>query len=275
MRPPTFTILGASGFVGRNLVKYLKSAGLQCKAPHRDSIKTARNYAGHLIYAIGLTSDFRTHPLETVEAHVCLLHKILAEAEFDSLTYLSSTRLYQGVEGTAENSSLKINPHALDSIYNISKAMGESLCLHSGRKNVKIARVSNIVGLRDDADIFIEQVLHDVVAKGRVHIQDSLLHAKDYVSIDDAVSAIVKIALSEADGCFNIASGENTSHRKLLRHLKSHFEFELEGGGGDLEQSLAPICIDRARAILGFEPKPFDKFFPKYLDQYKRMRGLA
>jgi nucleoside-diphosphate-sugar epimerase len=269
------TVLGASGFIGSNLTNHLKKQGYSCSAPLRDDVSIYSKPLGHIVYAIGLTADFRTRPLDTVEAHVCVLRKLLAEAEFESLTYLSSTRFYRYAQSTSEQTSFSMNPTRFDSIYDLSKLMGESMCLHSGRENIKIARLSNVIGLRNDCDIFIDQVLNDIVNKGSILFKDSIYSSKDYISIQDVSTILAQLSLSSETGCFNIASGENTSNLKILDFLKRKFSFDFLGSGKEEPTDLLPIDISRTQKIFEFMPMSFDKFFPSYLDHFKKYRSVT
>ena len=269
-----FTVLGASGFIGSNLSKHLKKQGFSCSAPLRNDVSIYTKPLGHVVYAIGLTADFRTRPLDTVEAHVCVLRKLLAEAEFESLTYLSSTRFYRYAQSASEQTSFSMNPIRLDSIYDLSKLMGESMCLHSGRKNIKIARLSNVIGIRNDCDIFIDQVLNDIVNKGSVQFKDSIKSSKDYISIEDICTILTQLSLSSETGCFNVASGENTSNLRILNFLKRKFSFEFLGSASDGHTDLPPIDISRTQKIFGFIPMPFEQFFPSYLEDFKKYRRI-
>jgi nucleoside-diphosphate-sugar epimerase len=270
-----FTVLGASGFIGSNLVNYLKKQGYSCIAPLRDDVSIYGRSLGHIIYAIGLTADFRTRPLDTIEAHVCILRKLLAEAEFESLTYLSSARFYRYAQSTSEQTSFSMDPARFDSIYDLSKLMGESMCLHSGRTNIKIARLSNVVGLRNDSDIFIDQVLNDIVNKGSILFNDSIEASKDYISIEDISPILTKVSLSPETGCFNIASGENTSNLEILNFLRREFSFEFLGSGSEEPTNLPSIDISRAHRLFEFTPTPFKIFFPNYLAQFKENRRIT
>jgi nucleoside-diphosphate-sugar epimerase len=270
-----FTVLGGSGFIGSNLVNYIKKQGYSCNAPLRDDVSIYGKPLGHIVYAIGLTADFRTRPLDTVEAHVCILRKLLAEAEFESLTYLSSARFYRYAQSTSEQTSFSMDPARFDSIYDLSKLMGESMCLHSGRTNIKIARLSNVVGLRNDCDIFIDQVLNDIVNKGSILLKDSIEASKDYISIEDISPILTKVSLSPETGCFNIASGENTSNLEILNFLKSEFSFDFLGSGSGDPTNLPAIDISRAHRLFEFTPTPFEKFFPNYLVQFKENRRIT
>src|ERR1044072_4835036 len=139
------TVLGASGFIGSHLIKRLDELGLPFNAPGRDQTIFSGS-AGHVIYCIGLTADFRSRPFDTVRAHVCKLLEVLQNVNFDSLTYLSSTRLYGTDKSEArEEDSFRVNSLNPDDLYNISKAMGESIALNCG-KNTRVVRLSKVYG---------------------------------------------------------------------------------------------------------------------------------
>ena len=78
-----FTVLGSSGFVGAHLVRHLRSRGDEVLRPGRDAV--VNGDLGHVVYAIGLTADFRTQPYATIEAHVSRLARLLERARFESL----------------------------------------------------------------------------------------------------------------------------------------------------------------------------------------------
>src|SRR5690349_9863815 len=122
-----FTILGGQGFIGSRLTSWLRQRGHEVFVPRRDE-RLVGKQLGLAVYAIGVTSDFRQRPFDTVAAHVCRLNEVLRECDFESLTYLSSTRVYHGLQGIAdENSRLTVDPQRPDELYNISKLAGESL----------------------------------------------------------------------------------------------------------------------------------------------------
>src|SRR3954463_10632871 len=128
------TILGGSGFIGSALVERLAKIGLSCQAPDRGQKLTGKKL-GDVIYCVGLTADFRTRPLETVEAHVCHLLSILKSCEFQSLVYLSSSRVYRNQEGIArEGDPLTVDSSNPDDLYAISKLMGEAIAMTCGQK---------------------------------------------------------------------------------------------------------------------------------------------
>src|SRR5919197_813364 len=64
------TVLGASGFIGGHLAKHFRALGYECLTPGRNEPSLYETDLGDVIYAIGLTADFRQRPLDTIEAHV-------------------------------------------------------------------------------------------------------------------------------------------------------------------------------------------------------------
>jgi nucleoside-diphosphate-sugar epimerase len=215
-----FTILGANGFIGSHLVSFLNSKGCICYAPSKGDDELFNRPLGHVIYCIGLTADFRRYPLATVEAHVCFLKKLLERADFTSLLYLSSTRVYQGNVKTQEDEPLHVFPDA-DGLYNLTKLTGEALCLQTGKG--KVARLSNIVG--DGAsESFLAQLMAEA-ATGNVQLRSSPESAKDYLLIDDAIQALAALACHNVGGIYNVAFGKNTTTTDILAALKNCFSF--------------------------------------------------
>ena len=219
-----FTVLGANGFIGRHLVRHLRSLDHTVFAPGRGDQLIYSQPLGHVIYAIGVTADFRTRPLETMEAHVAVLCEFLRHARVESLTYLSSTRIYRGTASTGENAEFRVNPADPGDLYNLSKMAGEALCLAQPSKAVRIARLSNVYAsqLQESSanrQNFLYSVIDDAVLDRRVVLRTSLDSAKDYVAIDDVCRAISRIAQNGTERIYNVASGQNTSHAQLTQVL--------------------------------------------------------
>ncbi len=271
---PTLTVLGAAGFIGSHLVRHLRARGFPCLAPSRGDELSARHGLGHVIYAAGLTADFRSRPLDTVEAHVCLLQQLIRQGNFASLTYLSSTRVYASAANTDESATLTVNPNVPGDLYNLSKLMGEALCLHSGHPQMKVARLSNIVGLRRDPDIFIDQLLEEGLTNGKIVFRTNLESRKDYLLIDDAVELIARIALSSESGIFNVASGEAVSNRQIAEALKTEMGFTIEVSPNAAAWNFTAVNVEKIKARFGFCAQRFADYFPAYLQRYRQHKGM-
>jgi nucleoside-diphosphate-sugar epimerase len=247
------TVLGASGFIGSHLVSWLEARSVPYWAPGRDEDLRGREL-GHVVYCIGLTGDFRFHPRATVEAHVCKVQRLLDE-DFESLTYLSSTRLYRGGQSPArEENPLRVNPTDADDLYNISKAMGESLLL-AGAKPVKVVRLSHVYGLDWGSRSFLSSVTTAAVQDGRVVLHSALASERDYVSIEDVLQLIFDIVTSGRHRIYNVASGKNVSNEQIVARLVAVTGCQVEVDPAAVTVRFPRIDTSRITAEFGFTPR--------------------
>ncbi len=252
-----FTIFGSSGYIGNALTKHLSSVDQDVFLPQRNDISVYEKSLGHVIYAIGITADFRSKPFETIDAHICYLRSLLERANFESFVYLSSTRVYQGLDNSrvSEDDNLTVNPNDSSDLYNLSKLMGESLCLCSG-KNVKVARLSNVIGGSHDlaSTNFIPSLINEA-RNGHIVLQSGINSAKDYIKLEDVVSLLLNIATRGREKIYNVASGVNVTHRewieKITQITRASFEFDTTK-----KSIIHPsINIDRCKKEFNFTPK--------------------
>jgi nucleoside-diphosphate-sugar epimerase len=214
-----WTVLGGSGFVGRAVAAELQRLGCTVRVPSRDDPAWLEGDLGHVIYAIGRTADFRSRPFDTVAAHVDVLATILQHARFDSLLYLSSTRVYQGAAAGGEQADLVINPNHPDHLYNLSKLMGESLCLNDPRMAVRVVRLANIYGANMPPS-FLRMLLAAAASNQPLTLQDHPQTAKDYISLNDVAMMLPRIALSGTHRLYNLASGQAVTHQEIIDLLQ-------------------------------------------------------
>ena len=220
-----FTVLGAGGFIGGQLAEALKAEDSDVVyAPLRQGKSTIWDKVmgrdlGHVFYCIGLTANFRSRPYDTVEAHVCFLRQLLEQGRFESITYLSSTRVYEGATSTRESATLQVSPGDPGHLYNLSKLMGESLSLACGHK-ARVVRLSNVFGRDMPRQNFISQVLEEASNTGRVRLLTAPQSEKDFVSINDVIRWLPKIAMGGTRQIYNVASGTNTSNAEIALLLE-------------------------------------------------------
>ena len=227
------TVFGAGGFIGSHLVRHLRDSGIEHRAPARDELPSAP--LGHVIYCIGLTADFRTRPLDTVEAHVCRLLDVVRTCTFDSLLYLSSTRLLSGRQD----------------LYNLSKATGEALVLSidGGR----VARLSNVYG-PGQSPTFLTEIVEEAETRGSITLRTTLDSAKDYVSVDDAVRLLVQIALHGRERVYNVASGVNVTNEELTAAIARRTGCKVTVAPDAERIVFPPVDVAAIRAEFGFTP---------------------
>ena len=215
-----FTVLGGEGFIGRRLRRSLEERpGASVFVPTRAELEEflatpGPPDMGHVFYCIGRTADFRTRPFDTVEAHVCLLRRVLQAGRFLSLTYLSSTRVYEGATDTSEGTALSLCPANPGHLYNLSKVMGEMLC-HAAAPRARVVRLSNVFGDGMPPLNFLAQLMREAAQTGSVRFLTAPNSAKDFVSVEDVVHWLPEIALRGVSPTYNIASGYNISNARL------------------------------------------------------------
>lgn len=240
-----FTVLGAGGTIGRALAQRLRADGADVAALSRGEPWSAALAGRHVIYAVGLTADFRMRPFDTVEAHVGLLAQVLRAGGFVSLLYLSSTRVYAGAAATSESTPLIVDPSDPSNLYNLSKLLGEALCFAQTEATVRVARLSNVVGGDDAGSENFVPVLRREAAGGCIRLRSAPDSAKDYLHIDDAVAWLLAIATGGRERLYNVARGENLTHAQWLQALQARSGCTVEVAPGAPRLAWAPIDVRR------------------------------
>lgn len=250
-----FTVLGASGSIGGRLQRSLEEDGAEVFAPARGDPELFARSLGRVFYCVGLTGDFRARPLETVEAHVGLLRDVLDRADFDSLLYLSSTRVYRGLELGEEDEALLVRPEDPDDLYNASKLLGEALCLSSPRGRSTVARLSNVVGPGARSHSFASSLLEVARGGGAITIDSRPESVKDYVDIRDVVELLPRL-LDGRHRIYNVASGCQTSHRRLAELVTACTSSSVDWAEEPSDGSFPPISIARVVEEFNFSARP-------------------
>jgi nucleoside-diphosphate-sugar epimerase len=216
------TVLGSDGFIGRELVLKLTSSGVNVLSINRNNFDEQLHSVqlGHVFYCSGKSKNFLNDYLDTVDAHVNKLCRILELGNFESLTYLSSSRLYDYSESKCLNSvdsSFKVNPHLPRNLFDLSKLLGESICLNSGLPQVRVARISNVYRNRHDTNGFIGEALRwfsqfpDLPMK----ITSCKNESRDYIHMEDLVAYLINVGFHGKQRIYNIGSGTNTTNADL------------------------------------------------------------
>lgn len=262
------TVLGASGFIGSRLVNRLETLGREHRAVRRNDALPSGSL-GHVVYCIGVTADFRSRPLDTVEAHVCALLEVLRECDFESLLYLSSTRVYNGALSTAEETTIRISPLDASDLYNASKAMGESLVLNCGR-NARVVRISSVYGSDFASDNFLSSIIRDAVIRKEIVFQTAANSSKDYISIDTVADSLIEIATNGKELIYNLANGRNAANGELAEKLRELTGCAIQFSPSAPLVTFPPINIDRLRAEFDFQPSHVLDDMPQLVDLYRR-----
>lgn len=252
------TIIGSKGFIGSNLLRYYKKLGAQVK-----SINSLRNLnllrSENIFYCIGVTGDYIKRPYDTVEAHVSLLNKIINKVEFKSLIYLSSTRVYQQSKKTSEDSNFTFNINSNSDLYNSSKLFGESLCLSQKNKNIKVARISNVIGKYQNKDNFFSNILFQS-KKRKIIIDGPSNFKRDFISINDVCNLLDKICFEGNSKLYNLASGKNTSNKEICEYISKLTNSKLFFKNNSIQKYKSKkILINKIKKEFNYSPKSIKK----------------
>lgn len=267
------TIFGGKGFVGGRLVAHYHRLGRDVRVITRDNWPKAGEALGEVIYAIGMTASFRRYPLQTAQTQVVHLHEVLSRYSYDSLLYLSSTRVYRDAPSTHEDTALLLRPTRPDDVYNATKLAGEALCAALDNPKVRVARLANVYGASDHSELFLTDVMREAASTGKVLLRSAPQSAKDYIHVDDAVALLAAISEGGTHGFYNVASGINATNGELAEILR--------GLGVDVrflpdapDISFPLIDTSRARSEFSIVPKSLPMALPHvYRDIQKELEA--
>ncbi|MBX9872328.1 MAG: NAD-dependent epimerase/dehydratase family protein [Burkholderiaceae bacterium] len=274
MSQPIATIIGGNGFVGAALARHLSGLGWTCEIPSRDMPwpQTGRDL-GHVFYCAGLTGDYLARAADTVEAHVSLLARVLQSERWESLVYLSSTRLYDALTAgllAEETARLPVAPQLPRHLFDLTKLTGESLCHAMGRGRARVARLASVYDSPADPNGFLPALLRRVAqaAPGEILAVDSSPQAeRDYVHLPDVLRALVDIALRGTQTVYNVASGENVSNARLGEMVERWSGRKLAFHAPQASSGSAVVDVRRLQQDFGWRPAPLEDVIAPWLQK--------
>lgn len=210
------TIIGASGFVGSELTKYLERFGYTLRCPMRRELDDLCGDLGTVVYIAGYGVCGDIHDkLNCVHANTISLISVLKNCKFDRLIYFSSTRLYMGSMDSDESSDLLLLNDDNRRLFNLTKLVSEDLCLST--EKAVIVRPSNIYGTALKSPLFLPSIARDAVKNSHIDMYVTPSYEKDYISVEDVCMLIEKLIFTKKlkNKIYNLASGENTTSKSI------------------------------------------------------------
>ncbi len=262
-----FTILGSTGFLGSHITNYLEEKNFECYTPDIRKENITKKHLGHVVYSIG-SVDFN-NPHKIVQAHTSILNDVLKNSNFDSFLYISTSRFYRNSKSTDEYGDIKINPTDGNQLYDLSKLLGESICISSNRKNVRIVRPSNIIGKNSPRSLFLPSIILDALSKGQISLHSSLESERDYLHVDDFVKIIPDISLKGKSQIYNIAHGKNITTQKIVDEILRITNCSLKIDTNSPIHHFPKINIKQIQNEFSFKSTSILDNFEKIIDHYK------
>lgn len=256
----TFTIFGHTGFIGSHLKERLKKHKLIL--PKRNQFKVEK-FLGNIIYCIG-SDNWATDQYNSFKANVGFIPEITCNNNFNSFTFLSTTRIYKNAKDTKEDSSFDICPKNTDDYYNIKKILGESFLL-SQKKKFNIIRLSNIYGDNYKSPLVLPRLINDAIKIKKINLTINKNSKKDFLSINDAVEIIYKISKVSKGEIYNVASGKMYSLIEIAKEIQKYTECKIILKNQYIKVKEPKININKIRKKFNFKPK---------LDLLNELNGL-
>lgn len=143
--------------------------------------------------------------------------------------------------------------------YGLFKLAGEGLCrLFAMQEKIPCAllRPTQLYGPGEPHGLFFQKFFIPTAQRGEaIRLVKGGREVKDLLYIDDAARAFVAAVLQQADGVFNVSSGEGTSVREIaeaIETLAGNSPNEITDDGGPVLSQV--FANERLRKILGVTP---------------------
>ncbi len=238
-------VTGSEGFIGRRLVKTLRSLGFLVEEFDRNmgDISTynfSYDQLNHIVHLASLVfvpaswdnpaSFYQTNVIGTVNLlELCRKMNV-------PLTYLSSY-----VYGTPKYLPVdEKHPLFPASPYNHSKLLAEEACrYYSSTFNfpVTIFRPVNVYGPNQNPDFLIPKIIKQAFDPAIEAIQVMDLRPKrDFLFIDDLISAIIKSFEQDNFDIFNVGAGYSISVEELIKTILSSAGISKPYGAENIER---------------------------------------
>lgn len=257
------SIVGASGFIGRNLCQYLLNieenfSGFSrsiCNPLLNIEKVSKYNQVPKSKFIIYLAEESSVSVVESlgdsyVEESLNTLKEIHEISE-SKIIYASSALVY----GKNGNKPFKVSePLSLDSVYAKSKAVCEEYTIKSGGS---VARLTNVYGKGMSKTNVISDIFFQIRSNEDVTLKN-LFPIRDYVSVKDVVKCLHLICDKDLNKIFNVGSGKNFSVKELAKIIMQKNNISnLQIQQTDIANDCSMILVDIEETIecLGWLPE--------------------
>jgi len=260
-------VTGATGFIGSKLcsklckkkeysiTKVTRSKNSKKEFFHVDCYK--QTPVGDVLIHLGEDSD-RARVNKMGDSYLQTTGSTmdsLLEKSYKKIIYCSSSVVYgdQGIEPFSENM-----PTYKDDIYSMTKLKNEDKVLMMGEVGMVI-RFSNVIGSKMSKKNVFSDILKQILNNESkpVTMRDTN-PVRDFILVDDAVDAIIRLMQKEAYGVFNVGSGVPTSINQLVRitlNAAKQNDRKISSNFKKLKYSYNVLNIDKIKKVTNWQPK--------------------
>ena len=290
-------LTGATGFIGRYLVKALCEKGYKVTALVRSSnnhfkefekelntvilpeptlndfkmlLKKGFDVVCHLaafIPANHLDPAFARECMETNSMLTLQLLQASLENEIDRFLYFSTGNIYyvnDSIEPAGEMDL--VYPSRFSPYYLGSKMLGEIFVEHFRQSygvNTISLRISSPYGLGMPKKSVVIRLIENTMKGLPVKLYDGLTYKTDFVFVEDVVEAAVSALGSGPPGIYNIGSGTTTSLMELAHSIGKVFEkkvpIEIINTGTEQRIGFRHLDIQKAKAVWNWNPRSLEE----------------
>lgn len=281
-------ITGATGFVGRAVLKHLQShSGVEAVAVTRQtdagfpSNIPVEKVADYTCLQPHGPADTVIHLAETADmAAVQRDPDAILNAADETMAALVATfagRIVYGSSAAIYGDAGTL-PHQTDEplpaggSYIQMKRAGENRVMAAGGT---VLRLSNILGYRERDVSVIGDILRQLDSDGPLRVH-RVTPVRDYLALDDAAEAIATVALGAIQGCFNLGSGYSRSVGEAVTTFLSvagQPDRRVEETKPSKAPSILRLDITRTIEALQWQPrKSFRDAVTDIIDEYRRKK---
>ena len=284
-------ILGASGFIGSNIVKHYLSCcpdnvkGFSSQECDMLSLKSIENNLSFIkeddvIIMASAITRLKENSFESMVKNIRMAENISSFIENNKVAYmvfLSTVDIYGLIkQGTMINEKLLPDPN---DYYAMSKLSSEyilkKMC-HKRHIPLLILRLSGVYGPGDAGKSTINKLVESAVINKKVVIYGDGGDKRDFVYIEDLCN-ILRIAVDhKINGTFNVATGKSSSIKEIVDVIKqstgSEFLVEFKEDTNQHEERVKDMVYDVSlftSTFIDIKLKGISEGVYRYLNAYK------
>lgn len=255
-------VTGASGFLGSVIAKRLSDVGVSSLRVSRQEIPGFLQVAEYadtpsgdvLIHLAEINNRARVNQLSVEYEHEMssTLH-LLLEKGYGKVIYASSSVLYGDAVCTPH---IESDPVSAIDTYTRVKLAAEHRVLSCGGV---VVRLANIYGPGMAAENVLGHILGQLDKDGPVTLQDTS-PVRDFIWVEDAAEAIMKMVIGRAQGLFNVGTGIGSSIGELARMLLEEVkqpQRQVVSAQSATKPSCIVLDITKAKQDLHWQPSVF------------------